>query len=44
VDLEQKRASTYNIPQNYQQTNGAKDALARVRLFDWIVGKVNTAL
>eukprot|EP01114_Cavostelium_apophysatum_P015538 TRINITY_DN424_c0_g1_i2.p1 TRINITY_DN424_c0_g1~~TRINITY_DN424_c0_g1_i2.p1 ORF type:complete len:1158 (+),score=312.59 TRINITY_DN424_c0_g1_i2:262-3735(+) len=41
------RSSTYNVPQNASQANGAKDALSReiyFRLFDWIVLKINTAL
>ena len=42
-----KKMSTYNVPQNPEQANGAKDALAKglySRMFDWIVTKVNTAL
>ena len=42
-----RRQSTYNVPQNPQQANGAKDALSREiysRLFDWIVARINLAL
>lgn len=41
------RTSTYNVPQNYTQACGARDALAKSlydRMFDFIVQKVNAAL
>eukprot|EP01100_Stratorugosa_tubuloviscum_P009543 TRINITY_DN3_c0_g1_i1.p1 TRINITY_DN3_c0_g1~~TRINITY_DN3_c0_g1_i1.p1 ORF type:complete len:1096 (-),score=666.41 TRINITY_DN3_c0_g1_i1:101-3388(-) len=41
------RSSTYNVPQNVEQANSAKDALSKViysRMFDFIVQKVNVAL
>ncbi|KYQ89843.1 myosin IB [Tieghemostelium lacteum] len=42
-----KRSSTYNVPQNVEQANGARDALARTiydRMFTWLVDRVNQAL
>eukprot|EP01133_Synstelium_polycarpum_P004330 gene4330-5057_t len=42
-----KRSSTYNVPQNVEQANGARDALARTiydRMFSWLVERVNIAL
>ncbi|EFA78234.1 myosin IB [Heterostelium album PN500] len=41
------RRSTYNVPQNVEQANGARDALARTiydRMFTWLVERVNIAL
>ncbi|GAM17836.1 hypothetical protein SAMD00019534_010110 [Acytostelium subglobosum LB1] len=41
------RRSTYNVPQNVEQANGARDALARTiydRMFTWLVERVNVAL
>jgi len=41
------RRSTYNVPQNVGQANGARDALARTiydRMFTWLVERVNQAL
>lgn len=41
------RMSTYNSPQNVDQAQGARDALSKdiySRTFDFIVGKVNSAL
>ena len=47
VEVQSKRGSTYNSPQNVDQANAARDSLAKTiysRVFDWLVGKVNEAL
>jgi len=47
VEVQSKRGSTYNSPQNVEQAGSARDSLSKTiysRLFDWLVGKVNEAL
>lgn len=41
------RRSTYNVPQNVEQANAARDALAKSiydRMFSWLVERVNISL
>jgi len=41
------RQSTYNVPQNMEQAEYARDAVAKAiytRMFDWLIKKINEAL